>query len=80
MPRWLYFVCDLVAISLLAFVIYFPRYRRRDLLVAYISGIMTLDPGDLILTGTPFNVGPMKAGDQIEVSVSGIGTLANSVA
>jgi 2-keto-4-pentenoate hydratase/2-oxohepta-3-ene-1,7-dioic acid hydratase in catechol pathway len=49
------------------------------LLVEYISGIMTLDPGDLILTGTPFNVGPMKPGDQIEVSVSGIGTLANSV-
>jgi 2-keto-4-pentenoate hydratase/2-oxohepta-3-ene-1,7-dioic acid hydratase in catechol pathway len=41
---------------------------------------MTLDPGDLILTGTPFNVGPMKPGDQIEVSVSGIGTLGNSVA
>lgn len=50
------------------------------LLVEYISHIMTLDPGDLILTGTPFNVGPMKAGDTIEVSVSGIGTLSNSVA
>ncbi|MCO5220924.1 MAG: fumarylacetoacetate hydrolase family protein [Thermomicrobiales bacterium] len=49
------------------------------LLVEYISHIMTLDPGDLILTGTPFNVGPMQAGDQIEVTVSGIGTLANSV-
>lgn len=50
------------------------------LLVEYISHIMTLDPGDLILTGTPFNVGPMRAGDQIEVNVSGIGTLANGVA
>ena len=50
------------------------------LLVEYISHIMTLDPGDLILTGTPFNVGPMHAGDTIEVSVSGIGTLANPVA
>lgn len=49
------------------------------LLVEYISHIMTLDPGDLILTGTPFNVGPMTAGDEIEVSVSGIGTLANRV-
>jgi 2-keto-4-pentenoate hydratase/2-oxohepta-3-ene-1,7-dioic acid hydratase in catechol pathway len=49
------------------------------LLVEYISHIMTLDPGDLILTGTPFNVGPMQPGDQIEVSVSGIGTLANPV-
>ena len=48
-------------------------------LVEYISGIMTLDPGDLILTGTPFNVGPMQSGDSIEVSVSGIGTLANPV-
>ncbi len=50
------------------------------LLIAYISNIMTLDPGDLVLTGTPFNVGPMQPGDTIEVSVSGIGTLANSVA
>ncbi|MCC6675425.1 MAG: fumarylacetoacetate hydrolase family protein [Thermomicrobiales bacterium] len=49
------------------------------LLVSYISGIMTLDPGDLILTGTPFNVGPMQPGDTIEVSVSGIGTLSNPV-
>jgi 2-keto-4-pentenoate hydratase/2-oxohepta-3-ene-1,7-dioic acid hydratase in catechol pathway len=41
---------------------------------------MTLDPADLILTATPYNVGPMRAGDTIEVSVSGIGTLANPVA
>jgi 2-keto-4-pentenoate hydratase/2-oxohepta-3-ene-1,7-dioic acid hydratase in catechol pathway len=50
------------------------------LLVEYISHIMTLDPGDLILTGTPFNVGALTAGDTIEVSVSGIGTLSNPVA
>ena len=50
------------------------------LLIAYISNIMTLEPGDLVLTGTPFNVGPMQPGDTIEVSVSGIGTLANPVA
>lgn len=46
-------------------------------LIEFISGVMTLNPGDLILTGTPFNVGPMQPGDTIEVSVSGIGTLAN---
>ncbi len=49
-------------------------------LFEFITGIMTLDPGDLVLTGTPFNVGPMQPGDRIEVSVSGIGTLANTVA
>jgi 2-keto-4-pentenoate hydratase/2-oxohepta-3-ene-1,7-dioic acid hydratase in catechol pathway len=49
-------------------------------LVEFITSVMTLDPGDLVLTGTPFNVGPMQPGDSIEVSVSGIGTLANSVA
>jgi hypothetical protein len=45
MPRWLYFACDIVAISLLAFAVYFPRYRRRDLLVAYICvniGVMSV--------------------------------------
>lgn len=48
-------------------------------LIEFISGVMTLDPGDLVLTGTPFNVGPMQPGDTIEISVSGIGTLSNPV-
>ncbi len=46
-------------------------------LVAFISGIMTLEPGDVILTGTPSGVGPLAAGDTVEVEIEGIGTLRN---
>jgi 2-keto-4-pentenoate hydratase/2-oxohepta-3-ene-1,7-dioic acid hydratase in catechol pathway len=49
-------------------------------LVAHVTSVMTLLPGDVILTGTPEGVGPMDAGDEIEVSVAGIGTLTNKVA
>jgi 2-keto-4-pentenoate hydratase/2-oxohepta-3-ene-1,7-dioic acid hydratase in catechol pathway len=49
-------------------------------LLAYISAAITLEPGDLILTGTPAGVGPLKAGDTVEVSVPGLGVLANSFA
>jgi 2-keto-4-pentenoate hydratase/2-oxohepta-3-ene-1,7-dioic acid hydratase in catechol pathway len=49
-------------------------------LISFLSEIMTLMPGDLILTGTPKGVGAMKAGDLIEISIPGIGTLANPVA
>jgi 2-keto-4-pentenoate hydratase/2-oxohepta-3-ene-1,7-dioic acid hydratase in catechol pathway len=48
-------------------------------LVAYASAVFTLLPGDLILTGTPAGVGPFAAGDTVEVEVSGIGVLRNSV-
>jgi 2-keto-4-pentenoate hydratase/2-oxohepta-3-ene-1,7-dioic acid hydratase in catechol pathway len=48
-------------------------------LVAYISSFMTLLPGDVIATGTPEGVGPMKPGDEVSVTVSGIGTLTNRV-
>lgn len=48
-------------------------------LVAYISRIMTLLPGDVILTGTPSGVGPIEAGDRVEVEVEGIGLLLNPV-
>lgn len=48
-------------------------------LVRWISRMMTLVPGDLIATGTPSGVGPLVAGDKIEVSVAGIGVLRNSV-
>jgi len=48
-------------------------------LISFISHIMTLMPGDMILTGTPKGVGEMKAGDLIEITVPGIGTLSNSV-
>lgn len=49
-------------------------------LVAYISSVMTLLPGDVILTGTPEGIGPMQVGDEVEVSIAGIGTLTNRVA
>jgi 2-keto-4-pentenoate hydratase/2-oxohepta-3-ene-1,7-dioic acid hydratase in catechol pathway len=48
-------------------------------LVRWISRMMTLLPGDLIATGTPAGVGPLVAGDTVEVSVSGIGVLRNPV-
>ncbi len=56
-------------------MIYSPDY-----LVSYISEIMTLLPGDVILTGTPAGVGPLKVGDQIRVEIEGIGALENTVA
>jgi 2-keto-4-pentenoate hydratase/2-oxohepta-3-ene-1,7-dioic acid hydratase in catechol pathway len=48
-------------------------------LVAHVSSVMTLLPGDVILTGTPDGVGPMNPGDEVDVTVSGIGTLTNKV-
>jgi 2-keto-4-pentenoate hydratase/2-oxohepta-3-ene-1,7-dioic acid hydratase in catechol pathway len=48
-------------------------------LITYISAIMTLMPGDLILTGTPAGVGPIMSGDVVEVQVEGIGELRNPV-
>jgi 2-keto-4-pentenoate hydratase/2-oxohepta-3-ene-1,7-dioic acid hydratase in catechol pathway len=49
-------------------------------LVAHITSVMTLLPGDVILTGTPDGVGPMEVGDEVEVSIEGIGALTNRVA
>jgi len=48
-------------------------------LLSYISGVMTLLPGDLIATGTPAGVGPLAPGDVVEVEVSGVGVLRNPV-
>ena len=48
-------------------------------LIAHISAVMTLLPGDVILTGTPEGVGPMAVGDEVDVVVEGIGTLTNRV-
>ncbi len=48
-------------------------------LVSFISGIMTLEPGDLIITGTPAGIGPMQPGDEVEVRIEGIGSLKNRV-
>jgi 2-keto-4-pentenoate hydratase/2-oxohepta-3-ene-1,7-dioic acid hydratase in catechol pathway len=48
-------------------------------LIAHVSSVMTLLPGDVILTGTPEGVGPMNAGDEVEISIQGIGNLTNKV-
>ena len=48
-------------------------------LVAFISGVMTLEPGDLVCTGTPSGVGPLTAGQAVEVEIEGVGLLRNAV-
>ncbi len=48
-------------------------------LIAFISSVMTLEPGDLISTGTPEGVGPLAGGDEVEVEVEGVGVLRNFV-
>ncbi len=58
--------------STLDFIFPIPR------LLAHISAVLTLEPGDLVLTGTPAGVGPLKAGDRVEVTIAGLGVLANS--
>lgn len=48
-------------------------------LIAYISRVMTLEPGDLIATGTPEGVGPLRAGDVVEVELEGVSMVVNPV-
>jgi 2-keto-4-pentenoate hydratase/2-oxohepta-3-ene-1,7-dioic acid hydratase in catechol pathway len=48
-------------------------------LIAFITSVMTLEPGDLLLTGTPAGIGPLLPNDVVEVSVEGIGSLSNPV-
>ncbi len=49
-------------------------------LIAFISGVMTLEPGDIISTGTPEGIDPMQIGDKIEVRIENVGSLINTVA
>jgi len=49
-------------------------------LIAFTSSVMTLEPGDLLLTGTPAGVGQILPGDQVDVTIEGIGQLSNPVA
>jgi 2-keto-4-pentenoate hydratase/2-oxohepta-3-ene-1,7-dioic acid hydratase in catechol pathway len=49
-------------------------------LLRYITAAITLEPGDLVLTGTPAGVGPLKAGDRVDVAIDGLGVLSNSFA
>ena len=59
--------------------------RTRELiftipeLVQFISSVMTLVPGDIISTGTPSGIGPIKPGDQVTIHVEGVGALTNPV-
>jgi 2-keto-4-pentenoate hydratase/2-oxohepta-3-ene-1,7-dioic acid hydratase in catechol pathway len=53
--------------------------RDVGYLVAFLSAAMTLLPGDVILTGTPAGVGPLAVGDEVTVTIEGIGTLSNRV-
>ena len=48
-------------------------------LVEFISGVMTLEPGDVIATGTTSGIGAVKAGDTVEVRIEGVGSLINPV-
>ncbi|RAM48926.1 MAG: 5-oxo-1,2,5-tricarboxylic-3-penten acid decarboxylase [Hapalosiphonaceae cyanobacterium JJU2] len=50
-----------------------------DYLVSYISQVMTLLPGDIVLTGTPVGVGSLKIGDRVRIEIEGIGRLENTV-
>jgi 2-keto-4-pentenoate hydratase/2-oxohepta-3-ene-1,7-dioic acid hydratase in catechol pathway len=48
-------------------------------LIAYISSVMTLEPADIIFTGTPAGVGELKNGDVVDVEIEGLGKLSNPV-
>jgi len=48
-------------------------------IINFVSSVMTLLPGDVILTGTPSGIGPMGAGDKVQISIEGIGQLTNTV-
>ena len=53
--------------------------HKCDALISFISEVMTLEPGDVIATGTPSGIGPMDRGDVVEVSIEGLGVLRNTV-
>jgi len=78
---------DLGALQVITRVNGHERQRGRasdmvfaiPMLLSYISGIMTLEPGDLIATGTPAGVGPLVSGDHVEVEIVGVSRVANPV-
>ena len=78
---------DLGALQVITRVNGHERQRGRasdmvfaiPVLLSYISGIMTLEPGDLIATGTPAGVGPLVSGDHVEVEIVGVSRVANPV-
>ena len=77
----------LCAPAVLAALVTAPAQAQRkqlvfsiDYLVAYITKVMTLLPGDVIATGTPSGIGPLKAGDTVTIRIPGVGDLTNTVA
>jgi 2-keto-4-pentenoate hydratase/2-oxohepta-3-ene-1,7-dioic acid hydratase in catechol pathway len=48
-------------------------------IICHITQVMTLLPGDIVLTGTPAGVGPISSGDEVSITIEGIGTLSNPV-
>jgi 2-keto-4-pentenoate hydratase/2-oxohepta-3-ene-1,7-dioic acid hydratase in catechol pathway len=52
---------------------------KIPMLLSFISHIMTLEPGDLVATGTPSGIGALRAGDTVEVTISGISRVSNPV-
>ena len=48
-------------------------------IIEFVSSVMTLLPGDVILTGTPAGIGPMQAGDSVSISIEGLGVLSNKI-
>ncbi|MGH9731859.1 MAG: fumarylacetoacetate hydrolase family protein [Candidatus Acidiferrales bacterium] len=79
---------DLSSVTLETFVNGTRRQSARiaemifpvDMIIQWISQMMTLLPGDVVATGTPSGVGPLAAGDVVEVAISGVGALRNPVA
>jgi 2-keto-4-pentenoate hydratase/2-oxohepta-3-ene-1,7-dioic acid hydratase in catechol pathway len=57
-----------------SFMVYPPAF-----LVRWISRMMTLEPGDLVATGTPAGIGPLAGGDVVDIRIEGIGVLRNPV-
>jgi 2-keto-4-pentenoate hydratase/2-oxohepta-3-ene-1,7-dioic acid hydratase in catechol pathway len=53
-------------------------FNVRQLLI-FITSVMTIEPGDLILTGTPAGVGPLRSDDQVSITIEGLGELVNPV-
>jgi len=50
-----------------------------NVIIEYVSAFMTLEPGDLIATGTPSGVGPLQPGSNIRIDIEGVGILENTV-
>jgi 2-keto-4-pentenoate hydratase/2-oxohepta-3-ene-1,7-dioic acid hydratase in catechol pathway len=78
---------DLASLEVVTRVNGVERQRGRSsemafsipMLLAYISRIMTLEPGDLVATGTPSGVGPLAAGDEVEIEVVGLSSVRSPV-